>query len=835
MSAEDNALLLEQKTADEISPTPVDQTAETPMIDEQQPAPTGEVEMEQPATESEPQLESEPVTDETKAASPEPPTVLPGASEPPSYDDSVQPREASPSKTQLEEPTEEAPKQEEKPAPVVVMREPSPEPPKTEKQKKKPKHEEEMTPVDDIDQQQSGYVNPSYQQEPEERPQKYPRQPDIKHEPKRRRQSEEEPTSSSSSPSFGSKLIGGARSLFGSKEKDPESGKTTTINMAESEEKREPREQYDNLFQYLLACIGFAVGLGNVWRFPKVALENGGGAFIIPWVIVIIIQGIPLMMVELVVGQRFRGGPMHSYGRMNKFCWGVGASMFFCSLYISLFYNSILSYAFMYFFNSFTKELPWLSCSVENMNNPDCTRNPAKFYFENSIVNAAPDLETGSGVVWPLYFATLVAWFVVFLAMLVGVQSVGKVIYFTALYPYLMLTILFFIGVTADGAEHGLEYLFDPDWSKLGDFRVWQAASEQVFFSASLSFGGLIAMASYMPVKNNTFRDSILIVVVNSCTSMFAALGIFSIKGHMAKDEYTRCQNNEIVGCDKTMEIRDYVSEDDASTGLVFIAMAKALDIIDNTEYGASVLSMMFYLMIITLGMDSAFGSLEGYLSILKDLGVMRRFGYKWTLFFCCFASGLFAMLFSSVHGSFFIDIFDKYGCVLVLVFIGLFEFISVGWIYGFNNFCRDFKLLTDIRLYFPFMILIKYIGPLSIMVTLVGQFVLEGTDDTFLTYLDDNTEYPWWAKMIAMLLFLSAVIWFPLGILATCYINRVRKTFDWGEVDFDYDELRSQVKPSENPRWQQIVFGLKEYDYPENIEMIEGANKTLANKFPNV
>ncbi len=261
------------------------------------------------------------------------------------------------------------------------------------------------------------------------------------------------------------------------------------------------------------------------------ALENGGGAFIIPWVIVIIIQGIPLMMVELVVGQRFRGGPAHAYGRMSKLCWGVGISMGFCSLYISLFYNSILSYAFMYFFNSFTKDLPWLSCSQENSNNPDCVGDPAEFYFAKSIVNAAPDLESGSGIVWPLYFATVIAWFVVFLAMFVGVKSVGKVIYFTALYPYLVLTILFFIGVTSDGASYGLEYLFKPDWSKLGDFRVWQAASEQVFFSASLSFGGLIAMASYMPVKNNTFRDAIIIIVVNSCTSLYAAFGIFSIKG----------------------------------------------------------------------------------------------------------------------------------------------------------------------------------------------------------------------------------------------------------------------------------------------------------------
>ena len=302
----------------------------------------------------------------------------------------------------------------------------------------------------------------------------------------------------------------------------------------------------------------------------------------------------------------------------------------------------------------------------------------------------------------------------------------------------------------------------------------------------------------------------------------------------MAKDEYERCKAGDIPGCNRSLKIKDYVSQDDASTGLVFIAMAKALDLINDTEYGASVLSMMFYLMIITLGLDSAFGSLEGYLSILKDFGLMKKFGYKWTLFICCFLSAIVAMLFASVHGSYFIDIFDKYGCVLVLVFIGLFEFIAVGWVYGFNNFMRDFKLLTDQKLYFPFMFLIKYIGPLSIAVTLIGQFVLEAEDDEFLTYLDPKEDLPWWAKMLSMILFLSAVIWFPLGVMASCYINRLRKSFDWGRVDFDYNELKEKIVPTKNPRWEQVVFFLDEYDYPENLALLEATGK-LANRFPNV
>ena len=289
----------------------------------------------------------------------------------------------------------------------------------------------------------------------------------------------------------------------------------------------------------------------------------------------------------------------------------------------------------------------------------------------------------------------------------------------------------------------------------------------------------------------------------------------------MAKDEYERCLAGEIPNCDRNLTIRDYVAENDASTGLVFIAMAKALDLV-GSGYTPSVLSMMFYLMIISLGLDSLFGGLEGYLSILKDIGVMKKLGYRTTLGLCCGASAIFSLLFCSVHGGFFIDIFDKYGCVLVLVFVGLFELIGMAWIYGLQNASRDFKLLTDFPLPTIMMILLKYVGPISLIVTLIGQFVLEGIDDQFLTY-NEGVSYPWWAKLIAMFLFFSAVIWFPLSILITCYINRVRKSFDWGSIDFDHAEMVLEVQPSRNSGWKRVLFNLEEYDYPENVRNAQG------------
>ncbi len=497
------------------------------------------------------------------------------------------------------------------------------------------------------------------------------------------------------------------------------------------------RELFDNTFSYLLACIGFAVGLGNVWRFPKVCLENGGGAFLIPYFIVFLVEGIPLMMLELVVGQRFRGSPVHSYGRMNKYLWGVGGAMMLASLYTALYYNSILAYAFVYFFNSFQPTLPWTVCPPSD-SSCNGTADPTEWFFNEQVVMKSSSLEDTSGgsngFVWHLYFATVVAWATVFLAMITGVKSLGKVVYFTALYPYVMLTVLLIVGVQLDGATDGLKYLFEPKFEKLKEPSVWLAAAEQIFFSASLGFGGLISMSSRMPVRNNAFRDTFVILFVNSLTSLYASVGIFSIKGHMAQESLDECKS---LGAETDVcNFKYFMKQNEAGTGLVFVAMAKAVQTIGGSG-GATILSILFYLMIITLGLDSAFGCAEGFVSVFVDLKCLKKVP-QWVIMGAfCFSGSAIALLFATTRGTYFIDIFDLYGSVYVLVIAGFFEFVAVGWVHGMHRFSRDFVIVNDFHPFWVFKLFWKYISPIALFAAIVGKFVKDAIDDELLSLIE--------------------------------------------------------------------------------------------------
>ncbi|XP_013361359.1 PREDICTED: sodium-dependent neutral amino acid transporter B(0)AT3 isoform X8 [Chinchilla lanigera] len=122
------------------------------------------------------------------------------------------------------------------------------------------------------------------------------------------------------------------------------------------------RPRWDNKFQYLLSCVGFAVGLGNIWRFPYLCQTYGGGAFLIPYLIALVFEGIPLFHIELAIGQRLRRGSIGVWTAISPYLGGVGLGCFTVSFLVSLYYNTVLVWVLWYFLNSFQQPLPWAAC-----------------------------------------------------------------------------------------------------------------------------------------------------------------------------------------------------------------------------------------------------------------------------------------------------------------------------------------------------------------------------------------------------------------------------------------------------------------------------------------
>merc|ERR1711935_26006 len=237
------------------------------------------------------------------------------------------------------------------------------------------------------------------------------------------------------------------------------------------------------------------------------------------------------------------------------------------------------------------------------------------------------------GVLWDLIGCNAAAWLLVFFCLFKGVQSSGKVVYFTATFPYFVLLILVIFGATLDGAKDGIEFYLKPDMSKLSDGDVWATAATQIFYSLGVSFGGLMTMASYNEFNNNILRDTMIVSLGNCFSSVFAGFGVFSFLGHMAK---RNC-----------MAIEDVVA---SGPGLAFIAYPEAIGLLPAEQ----LFSALFFIMLVLLGIDSQFAMTDVLIAAVLDTypHIFRR-GHRKTMVVGFFLSAWFSAWISN---------FDKWG-----------------------------------------------------------------------------------------------------------------------------------------------------------------------------
>ncbi|XP_074858276.1 sodium- and chloride-dependent glycine transporter 1 isoform X3 [Carettochelys insculpta] len=390
------------------------------------------------------------------------------------------------------------------------------------------------------------------------------------------------------------------------------------------------RGTWGNQLEFVLTSVGYAVGLGNVWRFPYLCYRNGGGAFMFPYFIMLVFCGIPLFFMELSFGQFTSQGCLGVW-RVSPMFKGVGYGMMVVSTYIGIYYNVVICLAFYYFFSSMTRLLPWTFCS-NPWNTPDCAgvldtpngsaapalnlsqlfnrtlrrTSPSEEFWRRYVLKLSDDIGNLGEVRLPLLGCLGVSWLVVFLCLIKGVKSSGKVVYFTATFPYVVLTILFVRGITLEGAATGIAYYLTPQWDKILDAKVWGDAASQIFYSLGCAWGGLITMASYNKFHNNCYRDSIIISITNCATSVYAGFVIFSILGFMAQH----------LGMDIS-QVADH------GPGLAFVAYPEALTLLPVSPLW----SILFFFMLILLGLGTQFCLLETLVTAIVD-----EVGSEWVM-----------------------------------------------------------------------------------------------------------------------------------------------------------------------------------------------------------
>ncbi|XP_061866207.1 sodium- and chloride-dependent GABA transporter 2 isoform X4 [Colius striatus] len=320
----------------------------------------------------------------------------------------------------------------------------------------------------------------------------------------------------------------------------------------EEEDETLERGQWKNKMEYVLAVAGEIVGLGNVWRFPYLCYKNGGGAFFIPYLIFLFTCGIPLFFLETALGQYTSQGGVTAWRKICPLFEGIGYASQVIVTLLNFYYIIVLAWALFYLFSSFTTDLPWGSCDHEwntgncmefqkvnstfNMTNENAT-SPVIEFWERRVLKISDGIQHLGSLRWELALCLMLAWIICYFCIWKGVKSTGKVVYFTATFPYIMLLVLLIRGVSLPGASQGILFYLYPDLSRLEDPQVWMDAGTQIFFSYAICLGCLTALGSYNKYHNNCYRDCVALCFLNSGTSFVAGFAIFSILGFMAEEQ----------------------------------------------------------------------------------------------------------------------------------------------------------------------------------------------------------------------------------------------------------------------------------------------------------
>ncbi|XP_055916216.1 sodium- and chloride-dependent GABA transporter ine isoform X2 [Eupeodes corollae] len=561
-----------------------------------------------------------------------------------------------------------------------------------------------------------------------------------------------------------------------------------------------PRQQHwANKMQFVLACIGYSVGLGNVWRFPYMCYRSGGGVFLVPYCIILVVCSVPLLFMELSVGQYTGRGPIGALGQVCPLFKGAGLASVVVSFLMSTYYSVVIAYSIYYFFTSFKEHSPWTDCNNRwntpdcwvprrrdlNMTAPDMSRTPSEEFFENKVLQISPGIQFPGMMRWELFACLICAWLMVYFATWKSIKSSGKVRYFTATFPFFLIIVLMIRALSLEGADAGLRYFFRPNWSELKNANVWINAASQNFSSLGIAFGSMISFASYNKYNNNILRDTIAVALVNVVTSFLVGIFAFATLGNLALEQNTN--------------VRDVIGD---GPGLIFVVYPQAMA---KMPY-AQIWGIMFFFMLLCLGLNTQFAIVEVVVTSIQDgfpNWIKRNLGYHEVLvFFVCLISFLFGLPNIFRGGIYFFQLMDHYAASISITFLAFCQMIALAWFYGTEKLSQDIKQMTG---QMPSCYLKScwfFFGPLL----LFSIWILSLINYHGPTYHNGRYVYPEWAYAMGWIFASMSLICIP-GYALINYLRAPGETF--------WEKFQSSIKPN---IYECKICGEHhcEHDYPE-------------------
>lgn len=447
------------------------------------------------------------------------------------------------------------------------------------------------------------------------------------------------------------------------------------------------KNEWGSNLSFILAMIGSAVGLGNIWRYPYVLYSNGGGAFYIPYLIAILIMGIPFLILEYGVGYNYKSSFAKAVKKINSKFEYLGWFLPVAVFMIMIYYSVILGWDGIYVILSFFKG--WGA-------------DPNTFYT-TTLLQSSESFGGFLNFIPLIAIAMLIGWVIVWFISHRDLESgLGKVSKILVPLLFAIMVVIVAFSLTLPGAYIGLAELFNPDWSLLTNFDIWMAAFGQIIFSLSLGMSIAFTYASYTKKDTDLITNTLSIAVANCAFENFAALGVFSILGYMSLQSGTA--------------VADLVTQ---GTGLVFIAYPTVFNVLGDW---ALILGPLFFFTVYLAGLTSILSTIEPLsFSIQNKFGLTR---HK-TMTILCLFGAVVSMLYATSSGGFLLGVVDTFINQIAILIGVVWECIVFAWIFkadrliGFLN--ERSKTLKIGRWW---LVIVKVILPVVVAVVWVGGMV---------------------------------------------------------------------------------------------------------------
>ncbi|CAI4231197.1 unnamed protein product [Auanema sp. JU1783] len=547
---------------------------------------------------------------------------------------------------------------------------------------------------------------------------------------------------------------------------------------------------------YLLAAVGFTFGLGNLWRFPVLVFQNGGAAFFIPYLTLLILAALPMFFMEAVLGQ-FSSLAAIAVWKVVPLFKGIGIAMVLISCVLAIYLNIVSSWSLFYLINSISFSLPWSNCenswsglnctmgtrmtctamngtllvngscivqqansTVSIMTLPDQQTIPSLRYFHNDVLMLSGAFDDVGTLNWYLGICVLVSWIAVFLCLFQGVKSSGKVVYVVVLLPFIILAVILTRLLTLEGSVAALIHFLKPDWSVLKDLKVWGEAAVHAFYSVSVCTGGITTLSSYNRFHNKLFKDIWIILIIDllasivCCVLTFSAIGFTCFEFSIALDKF---------------HIKD-------GFHLVFVFLAEALAGVPV----APLYTGLFFLMLLLVIHSTQLFVVETIVSSLcDDFPERLRKNRRHVLTSVCASFILLSIPFCLSSGLYWLLLLSKFTITWPLVVLAFLECMAISWVYGVDNLLDNIKWITGSYppCYIFWKLLWKFFCPITYLAILCFLW-LEWQSLSYDAYV-----FPYWAMLLGWAISIFPLLFIPITALYQICIARGNLTQKWQSV----------------------------------------------------